>query len=377
MFDFNLEFARGGATFTTELFHLLAAGGVKQNIVFSPFSIQACIALAFAGAKGDTADEIAKGMRYVSNFPPEVAETFQFVLQKYRNSPLLKVANKIYVQQGHPLKAGYETSIKQDYNSEAESIDFALNDAAAKSINSWVNAKTEGKISELVSADSFNEYTRLVLLNALHFKGNWAHKFPEASTEEDDFWTGEEQSIKLPYMNQKAKFGYAYFEELNCTALDMPYMNSDLSMLVLLPQEREGLKELAEKLKSVNLVDLADKLVVEEVQVKFPKFKVDYSVDLGDKLKQLGITKMFNDGAEFDNLLETPEGLFVSKVLHKATIEVNEEGTEAAAATGMIMMTRMMMLPLQFQADRPFLYVIWNKKNIVFAGAFVNAPNAN
>lgn len=91
---------------------------------------------------------------------------------------------------------------------------------------------------------------------------------------------------------------------------------------------------------------------------------------------QLGITKMFNDGAEFDNLLESPEGIFVSKVLHKATIEVNEEGTEAAAATGMIMLTRMMTFPLQFQADRPFLYAIWNKKNILFAGAFVNAPTA-
>ncbi|TDG51756.1 hypothetical protein AWZ03_001816 [Drosophila navojoa] len=376
MFDFNLEFARGGAFFTSELFQLLAAGGLKQNIVFSPFSIQTCLALAFAGAQGETADEIAKGLRFVSNFPPEVAQTFQFVLQKYKDSDLLKVANKLYVQQGKQLKASYEATIKQDYNSEAESINFALSDAAAQLINGWVNAKTEGKITELVTADSFDDNTRLVLLNALHFKGSWANKFDEASTAEDDFWTTEEQSVKIQYMNQKAKFGYGYFEELNCTALDMPYKDSDLSMFVLLPQEREGLKDLAEKLKGVNLVDLADKLNVEEVQVKFPKFKADYSIELADKLKQLGITKMFDEGADFNNLLESPEGIFVSKVLHKATIEVNEEGTEAAAATGMIMMTRMMMLPLQFQADRPFLYVIWNKKNIVFAGAFVTAPSA-
>ncbi|EDW08694.1 serine protease inhibitor 42Dd [Drosophila mojavensis] len=376
MFDFNLEFARGGAFFTSELFQLLAAGGLKQNIVFSPFSIQTCLALAFAGAQGETADEIAKGLRFVSNFPPEVAQTFQFVLQKYKDSDLLKVANKLYVQQGKQLKASYEATIKQDYNSEAESINFALSDAAAQQINGWVNAKTEGKITELVSADCFDDNTRLVLLNALHFKGSWANRFDEASTAEDDFWTSEEQSVKIQYMNQKAKFGYGYFEELNCTALDMPYKDSDLSMFVLLPQEREGLKDLAEKLKGVNLVDLAGKLNVEEVQVKFPKFKADYSIELADKLKQLGITKMFDEGADFNNLLESPEGIFVSKVLHKATIEVNEEGTEAAAATGMIMMTRMMMLPLQFQADRPFLYVIWNKKNIVFAGAFVTAPSA-
>ncbi|ALC40555.1 Spn6, partial [Drosophila busckii] len=374
MFDFNLEFARGGANFTTELFQLLAAGGLQQNIVFSPFSIQACIALAFAGAQGETAEEIAKALRFASDFPPEVAETFQFVLDKYQNSELLKVANKLYVQEGKQLKADYESSIKEQYHSEAETINFGNNMDAAAKINSWVNAKTAGKITELVSADSLDANTRLVLLNAMHFKGSWAHKFDEASTEEDDFWVGEEQSVKVQYMNQKAKFGYGWFEDLNCTALDMPYQDSDLSMLVLLPQEREGLKDLAEKLKTVNLVDLAGKLEVEEVQVKFPKFKVDYSIELADKLKQLGITKMFDEGAEFNNLLESPEGIFVSKVLHKATIEVNEEGTEAAAATGMIMMTRMMMLPTQFQADRPFLYCIWNKRNIMFAGAFVNAP---
>ncbi|XP_034108385.1 serine protease inhibitor 42Dd [Drosophila nasuta] len=376
MFDFNLEFARGGATFTTELFQLLSAGGVSKNIVFSPFSIQTCIALAFAGAQGETADEIATGLRFVSNFPPEVAQTFQFVLEKYRNSNLLKIANKLYVQQGKQLKADYEQSIKEQYNSEAESINFALSDAAAQSINAWVNAKTEGKITELVTPDAFSDNTRLVLLNALHFKGSWANKFLEERTEEDDFWVGAEETVKVPYMNQKAKFGYGFFDDLGCTAIDMPYKDSDLSMFVLLPQEREGLKDLAEKLKSVNLVDLADKLVVEEVHVKFPKFKVDYSIELADKLKQLGISKMFDEGAEFNNLLESPEGVFVSKVLHKATIEVNEEGTEAAAATGMIMMTRMMTFPLQFQADRPFLYVIWNKKNILFAGAFVNAPDA-
>ncbi|XP_030374814.1 leukocyte elastase inhibitor [Scaptodrosophila lebanonensis] len=376
MFDFNLECARGGANFTTDLFTRLAAGGLTNNIVFSPFSIQTCVALAFAGAQGETADEIAKALHYVSNFPPEVAETFQFVLEKYRNSDLLKIANKLYVQQGKELKADYSAAIKEHYNSEAESINFAANEEAAQSINSWVNAKTNGKISELVSASNFNELTRIVLLNAIHFKGSWVHKFDEASTAEDDFWVGEEQSVKVQYMNQKAKFGYGYFEELGCTALDMPYKDSDLSLLALLPQEREGLKDLAEKLKSINLVDLAGKLNEEEVQVKFPKFKIDYSLDLGEKLKQLGINKMFTDGAEFDNLLESPEGLSVSNVLHKATIEVNEEGTEAAAATGIIMMTRMMLLPLQFVADRPFFYVIWNKRNILFAGAFVNAPTA-
>uniref|UniRef100_A0A1I8P6Z7 Serpin domain-containing protein n=1 Tax=Stomoxys calcitrans TaxID=35570 RepID=A0A1I8P6Z7_STOCA len=375
MFDFNLQFARGGAQFTVELFEKLNAATTKENIIVSPFSIQNCLALAFAGAKDDTAEEIATALQYVSNFPPEVAETFQFVLEKYKNSDLVKIANKVYVQDGKDIKPEYANATKEHYHAEAESLNFAESEAAAQTMNDWVKEKTAGKITELISADCLDATTRLVLLNALHFKGDWEKKFDEAQTEEDDFWIAEEESVKVKYMNQKAKFGYGYFEEYNCTALEMPYKDSDLSMFVVLPQEREGLKDLAAKLKEVNLVDLADKMNTEEVVVKFPKFKVDYSIELSDTLKKMGIKKAFSDCADFGNILESPEDISISKVLHKACIEVNEEGSEAAAATGMIMMTRMMMLPLQFIADRPFFYWIWNKKNILFAGAFVNAPN--
>ncbi|XP_053965659.1 serine protease inhibitor 42Dd [Anastrepha ludens] len=377
MFDFNLEFARGGAKVTTELFELLADGGVKQNIIFSPFSIQACAALAFAGASGETADQIAEGLKFASNFHPEVAETFQFVFDKYKDSELLKIANKLYIQEGYLLKADYETSLKESYNAETENVDFAESESTAATINSWVEDKTAGKIKDLVQPATFDALTRLVLLNALHFKGSWANKFDEEETAEDDFWISEEESIKLPFMNKKAKFGYGFFEELDCQALEMPYNNSDLSMLVLLPNEREGLKSLAEKLKSVNLVDLAANLDDgDNIVVKFPKFKVEFEVELTETLKKLGIDKIFSDEAEFSNMLEAPEALHVSNVFHKAVIEVNEEGTEAAAATAMIMMARCMLVDPQFIADRPFFYAIWNKRNILFAGAFVNAPIA-
>ncbi|XP_039957783.1 serine protease inhibitor 42Dd [Bactrocera neohumeralis] len=375
MFDFNLEFARGGAAVATELFELLAAGGVKQNIVFSPFSIQTCVALAFAGASGETADQIAEGLKFASNFHPEVATTFAFVFDKYKDSELLKIANKVYVQQGHDLKPDYQTELKESYNAETENVNFEESENVAATINSWVEDKTAGKIKDLVQASAFSALTRLVLLNALHFKGLWAHKFEEEQTVEDDFWISEEESVKVQYMNQKAKFGYGFFEELDCQALELPYQDSDLSMLVLLPNEREGLKTLAEKLKSVNLVDLAGNLEAnEDVVVQLPKFKVEYEVELTETLKKLGISKIFSEEAEFSNMLESPEPLQVSNVFHKAVIEVNEEGTEAAAATAMIMMTRCLLIPLQFVADRPFFYAIWNKRNILFAGAFVNAP---
>lgn len=296
MFDFNLQFARGGAQFTVELFEKLNAATTKENIIVSPFSIQTCLALAFAGAKDETAEEIATAMKYVSNFPPEVAETFQFVLEKYKESELLKIANKVYVQEGQDIKEDYAAATKEHYHAEAESVNFAENEAAAEKINSWVEEKTAGKISNLISSDCLDDTTRLILLNAMHFKGEWEKKFDEAQTEEDDFWTAEEESVKVQYMNQKEKFGYGYFEEYNCTALEMPYKDSDLSMFVMLPQEREGLKDLALILKDVNLVDLAEKMNTEEVVVKFPKFKVDYSIECSDLLKEVsGHGKVFID----------------------------------------------------------------------------------
>ena len=295
MLNFNEEFARGGSQFTVELFKKLAAGNVKENIVFSPFSIQTCLALAFAGAEGETADEIATAMKFVSNSPPEVESTFQYVLEKYKNSELLKIANKVYVQEGKTLKAEYATATKEHYHAEAEELNFAENVAAAQAINSWVEDQTAGKITDLVSADCFDGLTRLVLLNALHFKGDWETKFDEAATEEDDFWIAEEESVKVKYMNQKAKFGFGYFEELDCQALEMPYKDSDLSMFVLLPNERTGLKSLAEKLENVNLIELAEKMCTEEVVVKFPKFKVDYSVELKSVLQEVRVLRFFQE----------------------------------------------------------------------------------
>uniref|UniRef100_A0A1B0BLE1 Serpin domain-containing protein n=1 Tax=Glossina palpalis gambiensis TaxID=67801 RepID=A0A1B0BLE1_9MUSC len=376
MSDLNLHFARNCAEFCVEFFQKLAAGGIKENIIFSPFSVQSCVALAFAGAQGDTANEIATVLKFTSNSVSEVAKTFEYVLENYKNSELLKIANKICVQQGKAIKPEYANLVKTHFQAETEELDFNENETSAASINDWVEQKTAGKITELVSADCFDSMTRIVLLNALHFKGYWAKKFDKSQTIKDDFWISSEESVQLEYMTQKSKFGYGYFDNLNCTALEMPYENSDLSMFVLLPGERDGLKNLAEQLKEVNLVDLAAKMHQEEVAVKFPKFTVSYQTELSDILKRMGTKRMFTDTAEFGNMLESPEDLHVSKVLHKACIEVNEEGTEAAAATGIIMMTRMMLLPTQFIADHPFLYMIWNKRNILFAGAFVNAPDS-
>ncbi|XP_073844810.1 serine protease inhibitor 42Dd-like [Musca autumnalis] len=372
MMDNNLKFTRGGAELTIELLDKLQAATNTKNVLISPLSIQTCMALAFTGANGDTANEIAKVMKFVSNSPEEVADTFHNVLTDYEDSKLVKIANKIYIQEGHAIKPKYAAITKEKFNAAAENINFAENVVAAKNINNWVEEKTAGKISDLIPEYALDSDTRLVLLNALHFKGEWEEKFDPTHTNEDDFWLNENESTKVQLMRKQGKFRFGYLRDYDCEALEMLYQDSDLSMFVLLPNKRNGLSAVADKLKGVNLLDLDQQLrTVENLIVKFPKFKIEYSAELSNVMKEMGIIAAFGD-ADLSNLLEPSKGISVSKIFHKTFIEVNEEGCEAAAATGFVCRKRCM--PPQFTANSPFFYFIWNKKNILFAGAFVTPP---
>lgn len=288
MSDNNLKFERNGAELTVELLDKLQASTNDQNVLISPISIQTCMALAYAGANGCTANEIATALKFASNNPSEVAEAFQRVLEKYHDSKLVKIANKVYVQEGQTIKPEYAAITRERYHAEAESVNFGENVEAAKNINSWVANKTAGKISELIQAASLNSHTRLVLLNALHFKGEWQEQFDADDTAEDDFWLNENDSVQVPFMRVQSDFHHSYLTDLNCQALEMPYKDSDLSMFVLLPDQRDGLKDLVENLKGVNLLDLDKELHVHpSMIVKFPKFKISYSVELSDILQEV------------------------------------------------------------------------------------------
>ncbi|XP_075169386.1 serine protease inhibitor 42Dd-like isoform X2 [Haematobia irritans] len=373
MTENDLKFARGGAELTLELFDKLKASTNKENVLISPLSIQTAMALAFSGAKGPTADEIATAMKFISKCPKEVAETFHHVLEKYQDSNLVKMANKVYVQEGNAIKPEYAALTKEKYHAEAESVDFVQSQLAAQNINSWVESKTAGKITDLISADALGPDTRVVLLNALHFKGEWQEKFDEENTAEDDFWLNEEESVKAKFMRLQSKFRYGFLPDLECEALELPYKDSDLSMFVILPFKRDGLNALAEKLKTTNLLDLDSQLrTMNDMVVRFPKFKIEYSIELSDVLKEMGISKAFQQTANFANLFLSPEALKISQIFHKTSIEVNEEGTAAAAATGVL--GEFYCMPRQFNGNRRFFYFIWNKKNIMFAGALRRPP---
>ncbi|XP_019893095.1 serine protease inhibitor 42Dd isoform X6 [Musca domestica] len=370
MSDNNMKFARGGAELTIELLDKLNAATNKENVLISPLSIQTCMALAFTGAQGDTANEIAKVMKFVSNSPEEVADSFHHVLTNYEDSKLVKMANKVYVQEGHAIKPEYAAVTKQKFHAAAESINFAENVAAANKINKWVEEKTAGKISDLIPADALDADTRLILLNALHFKGEWQEKFDPEDTKEDDFWLNETESTKVQFMRKQSEFRFGYLPDYECEALEIPYKDSDLSMFVLLPMKRDGLKAMADKLKGVNLLDLDKQLrTMNDMIVKFPKFKIEYSIELSKVMQEMGLNKAFSQSADLSQILETSKCLKISNIFHKTFIHIDEDGTEADAATAM--KPKCCRLPKKFIATHPFFYFIWDRRNILFSGAFV------
>ncbi|XP_017050323.1 serine protease inhibitor 42Dd isoform X3 [Drosophila ficusphila] len=367
------EFARRLALFSINVYDKLTAQKPGENIVFSPFSIQTCAAMARLGAQGQTAAELDLGLGLASSDPAKIAQSFHQVLAAYQDSQILRIANKIFVMEGYPLRQEFDQLLTKQFLSAAQNVNFAKSAEAAATINGWVEQRTNHLIKDLVPASALDANSRLVLVNAIHFKGTWLHQFPKHGTRQEAFHLDGERSVQVPMMSLKERFRYADLPALDATALELPYKDSDLSMLIVLPNSKTGLSVLEEKLRVTPLSSITQALHRTQVVVKLPKFKAEFEVELTEVFQKLGMSKMFTDQAEFGNMLQSPEPLKVSAIIHKAFIDVNEEGTEAAAATAMVMIRCSMPMPepdpKRFFVDHPFNFYILNKDStVLFAG---------
>jgi serpin B len=379
--------AQGNSEFALALF-----GKLKDqpgNLFFSPFSVSAALAMTMAGARGNTEKEMAAVLRLGlgrEKLHPAVGALIRdlngrVLAKRWEDDPEggkkafeLVVANALWGQAGYPFRPEFKELLSKSYEAGFREADFvAETEKARLAVNAWVEDKTAKRIRDILAPGNLTPLTRLVLANAIYFKAAWEEAFEEDATREGDFFVSEKEAVRARFMNKEGRYGYAETPELQ--VLVLPYQGRDLAMAVVLPRAREGLAAIEKALDAKALEGWLGAARHEEVDVSLPKFRVESSFELGGTLKAMGMGDAFTAGkADFAGMADTKE-LSIALVIHKSFVNVNEAGTEAAAATVVSMKGEGAPGELKaFRADRPFLFAIVDRKtaSVLFLGRVAN-----
>ena len=368
----------GNNAFAADLYGRLRTQ--SGNLFFSPESISTALAMTYAGARGDTASQMATTLHFT--LPPDRLHAAMGSLLADLNadhaSYQLRAANALWAQQGEQFLPDFLHLTQSAYGAGFNQVDFEnAAEAARQTINRWVEQKTEDKIRNLIASGVLNRSTKLVLTNAIYFKGNWETQFDKSQSKDEDFHVSPSQTIKAPLMHREG--GFDYFNGGSFQALEIPYKSRELSMIVLLPNDVAGLPSLEQSMTAAALKDWLNQLrPARKVVLTLPRFKMTRQFSLAETLKAMGMRSAFDrQAADFTGVTEKRD-LYLSAVIHKAFVDVNEEGTEAAAATA-IAVTRALAVqrpqpPIVFRADHPFLFLIRDNKfgGILFMGRVDN-----
>ncbi|MBP7300130.1 MAG: serpin family protein [Methanoculleus sp.] len=375
-----IEIATGSNHFSCDLYRRLADDSGSDNLFFSPYSISSALAITYEGARGTTADEIRSILHLPANdtlrrggFARIDAE-----LTHDDQNCNLQTASALWVEKTYPLLPEYIALAEHWYSMNATNLDFAgAPDVSRQAINRWTGEQTGGKIRDLLPAGSIGPMTRLIITNAIFFKGAWADPFDADKTREAEFRVSANETMMVPMMHGDAVYPYGEFGTLQ--VLELAYAHEKgLSMLVLLPEEG-SLTAAEETLDVQNLSMLRHSLTRERIDVYLPRFTLDAGYHLSPTLAAMGMPTAFSSGADFSGMDGT-KNLFISDLVHGAFVDVNEEGTEAAAATGVIMNTSAAppgFTPV-FRADHPFIFLILDDGSgiILFMGRVVRPAAA-
>jgi serpin B len=366
------QVAENNSEFAFDLYSLLKKE--KGNLFFSPYSISAALAMTCGGARGNTATEMRKVMHFTlgeKEIHPAFAElNSELEEAQKRGAVQLLIANSLWPQKDHPFLPEYFSLTKDYYGVAITPLDYAKTESSRQVINKWVEDKTKDKIKNLIRQGDLDPLTRLVLVNAIYFKGNWDSQFKTNQTTEAEFFVSPHKTAQTPMMTQTHTFKYADIADLQM--IELPYVGSDLSMLVILPKEKDALGKIEDRLTKENVDQWAKHLVEREVRIFLPKFKITWGTfELNAALQTLGMVDAFSDvNADFSGMDGQLHWLYIRHVLHKAFVDVNEEGTEAAAATAVVMRHGMPAPPPTFRADHPFVFLIKENQtgSILFMG---------
>ncbi|XP_078694037.1 leukocyte elastase inhibitor-like [Branchiostoma floridae x Branchiostoma belcheri] len=366
--DINSEFA-------LELYRVLHKGH-PENIFFSPFSISTCLAMTYLGARNDTAQQMSRVLRFHKMEASDLHMLFHNLLTQLHHSDrpyTLRTANRLFGQNSFEFMQKFLDETSRHYRAQLAPVDFHGNtEGVRQTINTWVEEHTEKKIQDLLAPGTVTPSTMLVLVNAIYFKGSWERKFEESRTRLDTFHISRDEKVEVPMMRQQGRFKLAYDEDLNCQILEMPYQGKYLSMVFVLPDKMDALSTI-EALLTPDLLRRWQKSASEvSTMVQIPRFKLVQDFVLNEKLADMGMTALFSRADADLSGITGSRDLYVSHVIHKAFVEVNEEGSEAAAATAVSMMKRSLDGETFF-ADHPFLFFIRDNdsNSILFLGRLV------
>ncbi|XP_059119201.1 serpin B9-like [Peromyscus eremicus] len=368
--------SEGNGTFAIHLLKMLCESNPSENVCYSPMSISSALAMVLLGAKGDTAVQMSQALGL--NTEKDVHQGFQGLLSNL-NKPnrkySLRMANRLFTESTCEFLPTFKESCLQFYHSELEHLSFVkAAEESRKHINTWVSKQTERKIPELLSGGSVDSETRLVLVNALYFKGKWQKEFDKECTREMPFKVNQREKRPVQMMYQKDVFKLAYVEEVQAQVLVMPYDGMELSLMVLLPDDGVDLSKVENNLTFEKLTSWTkpDFMRSTDVRVFLPKFKLQENYDMKSMFQHLGMVDVFQGGKADLSGMSLERNLCVSECVHKSVVEVNEESTEATASTMVNIHYDSCVDGPTFCADHPFLFFIrHNETNtLLFCGRF-------
>ncbi|MCH7559857.1 MAG: serpin family protein [Thaumarchaeota archaeon] len=353
----------------------IAKDSPESNLFLSPFSISTAFSMAYEGAAGNTASEMQQVFGFISDDQKRRESISDTLARLDSKNDLykLQIANALWIKDGYQIKQDYLDTATTYYDSTVDNVDFVTNDGVNK-INRWTSEKTQGKIKDVLAPDSTDELTRMVITNAIYFKGKWGNQFNPGNTSDKLFWLDKDKSVTVPMMKSPADM-FNYYETKDLQAIKMYYVGGDISMIVLLPKDKNGLGSLEDSLNMQKLDFIRDMMTMQPLTIQMPKFEFETEYKLVDSLENLGIHDAFDENnADFQGM--TDEQVYLDQAIHKAFVNVNEEGTEAAAITALVV--RAQSGPPEprheFVADHPFVFIIQenNTGEILFIGRLAN-----
>uniref|UniRef100_A0A1A8HG84 Serpin peptidase inhibitor, clade I (Neuroserpin), member 1 n=1 Tax=Nothobranchius korthausae TaxID=1143690 RepID=A0A1A8HG84_9TELE len=364
--------------FSVRLYHQLQVAGGQENIIFSPLSVAVALGMVELGARGTSLDEIRQTVGFSHLLPGVEFSLLQNLTEALSDDDahyVIRLANSLFLQEDVSFNPEFLHLMKKFFRAQVETVDFSDSAAVAERINSWVENHTESKICALLSAEDFTSVTRLTLVNAVYFRGSWRNQFRPENTRTFSFSRDDGSEVQTLMMYQQGDFYYGEFSDGSQEAggvyqvLEMPYEGEDMSMMIVLPRQEVPLASLEPIIKAPLLEEWANNVKRQKVEVYLPRFKVEQKLDLRSTLQELGIQKVFTSDADLSAMTDGKD-LYIGKAVQKAYLEVTEEGAEGAVGSGMIALTRTLVLYPQVMADHPFFFVVRNRRtgSILFMG---------